>query len=457
MKEKNFDDDIFSSPAHSLRGLLAGRADEHELFFIDDDGVCAESKGGVVDSLKAHRGHGVGVRVISDGRPGFAFSSDFERASLEAVVKNALAASHDTDRDEFLSVPEGGSIASAIERSALYDDFYRPGQSEAAIEGAVLVEKGAMDFSDEVVRVRKASYEAHRLRTRVLNSKGVDASHSATFYTTHVTAIAERAGEAQMGWDMALDHLGSKIEPHEAGRNAAIRAVRMLGARSIASERLPAVLENTVVCELLEVLSGSFLGDNLAKGKSMLRDKVGKKVFSPIVNIRDDGTMRGGWSTSSSDAEGLPAQNTALVTEGVLRGYLFDSYWAGKMKSASTGNATRSGYTDTPGVGLTNLYMEVPAGAGGIEDLFSEAGRGLFITELLGVHTINPVTGDFSLGASGVWIEGGRLSYPVRGLAIAGNLLGLFGKVIASASDMRFLGSIGAPSILINELEASGS
>jgi len=112
---------------------------------------------------------------------------------------------------------------------------------------------------------------------------------------------------------------------------------------------------------------------------------------------------------------------------------------------------------DTPGVGITNLYMEVPSGAGTIEDLFGEAGRGLFITELLGVHTINPVTGDFSLGASGLWIEGGKLRYPVRGLAIAGNLLKLFNRVIAASSEMRFLGSIGAPGILIKELEASGS
>ncbi len=456
MKENPLDDQIFIGPADSLMGLLKGRADEYELFFMDDDGVSAESRGEVVDSLKVHSGHGVGVRVILDGRPGFAFSSDFSTRALEETVKNALSGSLGTDRDAFMTIPKagGGTIAEA---SGVYDDSYAPGLADAAIEGAILVEKGAMEYSDEVARVRKASYQASRVRTRVLNSKGVDAGQSATFYTAHVTAVAERGDEAQMGWDMALNHLGKNVDPYQAGRGAAVRAVRMLGARSITSEKLPAVLENTVVCELLEVLSGSFLGDNLAKGKSMLRDKVGEKVFSGAVNIWDDGSMSGGWSTSSSDAEGLAVQKTALVKDGVLQGYLFDSYWAAKMKAVSTGNAVRSGYMDTPGVGITNLYMEVPSGAGTIEDLFGEAGRGLFITELLGVHTINPVTGDFSLGASGLWIEGGKLRYPVRGLAIAGNLLKLFNRVIAASSEMRFLGSIGAPGILIKELEASGS
>jgi len=456
MKEKNSDDDIFSGPAGVLLGLLDGRVKEYELFFMDEDGVSAESKEYAVDSLKVQGGHGVGVRVIMGGRPGFAYASDFDSKALDGLVNNAIASSKGTDSDDFMTIPVGNGLAGS-EAPGVYDDSYSPGLSEEAIEGALLVEKGAREFSDEVVRVRKASYSGRCLRSRVINSKGVDVSEKATYYTAHVTAVAERGDEAQMGWDMSLNHMRKKVDPYQAGRGAADRAVRMLGARSIASEKLPAVLENTVVCELLEALSGSFLGDNLAKGKSMLRDKVGKKVFSGLVNIWDDGAMRGGWSTSNSDAEGLATQKTSLVKDGIVEGYLFDSYWAAKMKTASTGNASRSGYMNTPGVGITNLYMEVPPEAGTLDDLFCEAGRGLFITELLGVHTINPVTGDFSLGASGLWIEGGKTLYPVRGLAIAGNLLSLFGKIIATSTDMRFLGSIGAPDILIEELEASGS
>lgn len=456
MSKKAADDHIFTGAADTLRGLLAGAADEYELFFMDEDGISAESRDGAVDSLKVTRGHGVGVRVILEGRAGFAYTSLLESAALQETVKKAISLSALSMSDTFMSIP-GGTVQIPETPLDVYDDSYSPDSAPGVIERAVLVEEGARAFSKEVARVRNAAYRERRIQRRLVNSKGLDVGESATFYTGHVTAVAERGGEAQMGWDMGLNHLREKVDPYETGASAAARAVRMLGARAIKTAKLPAVLENTVVCELLEALSSSFLGDNLFKGKSMLRDKAGEKVFSGLVNICDDGTMRGGWSTSRFDAEGLPTGKTPLVREGVVEGYLYDSYWAARLKAASTGNAVRGGFMDSPGVGLTNLYMEASATPCTLEDHFCEAGCGLFITELMGVHTINPVTGDFSLGASGMWIEGGELQYPVRGLAVSGNLLRLFGTVEAVGSDMRFLGPIGAPSILINELEASGA
>ncbi len=446
---------VFEEAAAALKGFLAGCGCAYEMFFMEDDGIGAESKDGAVDALKARRGRGVGLRVIRGRRPGFAYASTFEKDALKELVERALAASDGADEDEALFFPAPPEAYPEVR--GICDETGQGGGAEAVIEKAVLVEKGAMEISDEIRRVRKASFDSRRISTRVINSEGVDAAHRATYYTAQVMAVAERGDEAQMGWDMGLSHRGGDIDALKVGREAAERALRLLGARTIKTARLPAVLENTVVCELLEALSGSFLGDNLFKGKSMLRDRAGDKVFSDIVSIWDDGLLEGGWATAQADAEGLPMEKTCLVERGVVKGYLFDSYWAARMNARSTGNASRSGYASSPGVGLTNLYMDPAEGAGSLEDLFSEAGRGLFITELMGVHTINPVTGDFSLGAGGLWIEGGELRYPVRGLAVAGNLLKLFEKVLATARDMRFLGSVGAPSILISELEASGS
>ncbi len=455
-REKIMDKNIFTSAADTLVKSLAGSGGEYELFFINEEGISAESKDRAVDSLNIKKSAGVGVRVILEGRVGFAYSSILEVEELRDTAQKALSLCALTESDAYMSIPEcGGGFTE--EPLDVYDDSYEPDLAEGVIERAVLVEEGAKAYSAEVVRVRNATYQERRVQSRLLNSKGADVSERATFFTGHVTAVAERGGEAQMGWEMSLDHLRDNVAPYETGVSAAKRAVRMLGARTIKTARLPAVLENTVVCELLEALSSSFLGDNLSKGKSMLRDKLGEKIFSDVVNIVDDGILRGGWSTAAFDAEGVPQQKTPLVSDGVVRAYLYDSYWAARMKAATTGNAVRGGYTGAPGLGVTNLYMETAQSAGSLEDLFSSAGRGLFITELMGVHTINPVTGDFSLGASGLWIEGGELQYPVRGLAVSGNLLRLFGAVAATASDMRFLGSIGAPSILINELEASGA
>lgn len=456
MREGSSKMHTFDKAVEILSGLLAGQGCEYELFFMNEDGISAESRDGAVDSLKVKRNHGVGVRVIHEGRAGFAYSSLFERDALRETVNKALSLSALTESDVFMCVPGGGE--ELLETPlGIYDDSYAPGLAGGVIERAALVEEGARAFSADVKRVRNAAYQERRLCKRLINSKGVDAVERATFYTGHVTAVAERGGEAQMGWDMGLSHFREKVDPYQTGSSAANRAVRMLEARTIKTALLPAVLENTVVSELLEALSSSFLGDNLFKGKSMLRDRRGEKVFSEAINIIDDGAMKGGWSTSRFDAEGLAMSKTSLVADGVVEGYLYDSYWAARMKAEPTGNAVRGGYTGVPGVGVTNLYMEAPSWAVGIEDLFHEAGRGLFITELMGVHTINPVTGDFSLGASGLWIEGGALKYPVRGLAISGNLLKLFGKVVGIGSDMRFIGPIGAPSVLVNELEVSGT
>ena len=280
-------------------------------------------------------------------------------------------------------------------------------------------------------------------------------AHSATYFTGSVTAVAEENGESQMGWEMGMGHTIASIDPEWIGKGAARNAVRLLGAKEIKTVKCAAMIENTVVCELLESLASSFLGDNVGKGKSMLIGKQGVKIASSVLNIFDDGIMNGGWATSAYDAEGTPTGRTPLVVEGVCQGFLYDAYWAARAGRASTGNAARGGYKSTPGVGLNNIYIE--KGVKSLEDLLRDLGEGLFITELLGVHTINTVSGDFSLGAAGFWVEGGGVAYPVRGMAIAGNLLGLFSNVGACASDLRFIGSIGAPSLLVNEIEASGT
>jgi PmbA protein len=229
----------------------------------------------------------------------------------------------------------------------------------------------------------------------------------------------------------------------------------MLGARSIDTVRCNVLLENIVVCELLEVLANSFLLDNIEKGKSMLKGKIGNKIASNSVNIWDNGLLPKGWATAPFDAEGTPTQETALVIDGICQGHLSDVYWGRRTGAGTTGNAVRSSYMNLPTIGITNIYME---GKGPkLEDLISDMGNGLFVTELLGVHTANPVTGDFSLGAAGFMVEGGEVSYPVRGMAISGNLGDLLLKVEKVGGDLRFIGSVGAPSIVLRDIEVSGS
>ncbi len=437
-----------------LRGLLKGRADSYEIYFSLQKGLGVEARDGAVDALKGRSSKGVGLRTISGRRLGFAFTSVLSDGALSDLVESAISGSTESSEDEHLKLP-GPQQGPAEEDLGLFDASFGTRPEEDLIRAAVEIEEAALSFDPRVKRVRKASCSESLGAGRLVNSNGVDITHAATYYSGSVTAVAEAGGEAQMGWEMGTGHKGTDVDGRSIGSKAAENAVKRLGARTIKTTRCGAIIENIVACELLEALAGSFLGDSVLKGKSMLAGRKGKKVASGALNILDDGALSGGWATSAFDAEGTSSRKTALVLEGVCRGYLYDTYWAGRAGTASTGNAVRGGYKSTPGIGITNLYIE--KGERGFETLLKELGSGLFITELLGVHTINAVSGDFSLGAAGFRVENGEITSPVRGMAISGNLLGLFSSVAECASDLRFIGSIGAPGLLVEQIEASGT
>lgn len=439
----------------TLEGLLKGKADAYEIFFSVDDGIGIEALEGTVDALKVRSNMGVGIRTLTGGRQGFGFSSVLTSEAMSDLASRTLNGSVEAAEDKDLVLPDPGSPLADGNDLETFDQTYSTTTEEEKISCALRIEECARGTDQRIKRVRKASYNESLLSVRIVNSKGVDITHSSTYFSGSVTAVAEDQGGAEIGWEMGMGHRREHVDPVSIGEGAARNALRVLGGRRIKTLRCPAVFENIVAMELLEALSSSFLGDNVHKGKSMLIGKVGEKVASASLNIVDDGVMPGGWSTSLFDGEGVPRRTTPLLTEGVLRGYLYDSYWAGRAGVGSTGNASRSRFKSMPAVGTSNLYIE--KGEKDLDGLIREAEKGLFITELLGVHTINSVSGDFSVGAAGLYIEGGELKYPVRGMAISGNLLDLFHKVVACGNDLRFLGSIGAPSILVSELEASGT
>lgn len=446
-----------ASPEDAIGGLkkaIEGRVTAYEIFYSEDEGITIEAKERSIDSFKVRSGSGVGLRIISGGRLGFGFSSSLAKDALKRLADDTIAASVESSEDGFLGFPDASGEPVPKQDLGIYDESFLGVPKQRLIKTALEIEAAAMAHDPKIKRVRKAMYQEGRVFSRIINSSGVDVKSSATFFSGSVTAVAEENGEPQMGWDMDTAHLRDGINPVRVGQRAASNALRMLGARKIKTLRCPAIIENSVAIELVEALSSSFLADNVAKGKSMLAGKIDTPVASSVLNIIDDGILKGGWATSRHDGEGVARRKTGLLSGGILKGYLYDSYWARREGRASTGNAVRSGYKGVPAVGVTNLYIE--KGEPGTREMLKDMGQGLMITELLGVHTINTVTGDFSLGAQGLWVEGGVPAYPVRGMAIAGNLLQLFKKVICRGSDMRFMGSIGSPSLFIEEIDASG-
>ena len=236
---------------------------------------------------------------------------------------------------------------------------------------------------------------------------------------------------------------------------AAKSATELLGAGSAPTLNCPAVLRNDVVADLMDFLSASFSAEQVDRGRSMLAlSSIGQRIFSPAITLVDDGLLRDGLGTSPFDGEGHACSTNELISAGVVKRLLCDGYHARKLGIAATGSASR-GIKSPPSISTSNLFIK--PGTQSLEDLCAGIKKGALITDLMGVHTANPVTGDFSLGASGFLIEEGRITRPISGFAVAGNILGLLGKVEALGNDFRFFGSTGAPSARVSELSIGGT
>jgi PmbA protein len=274
--------------------------------------------------------------------------------------------------------------------------------------------------------------------------------------------VAEESGESEMGWDFDAGHFFNDLDAEKVGRSAGRRALERLGGKRIPTGVYPVLMRNHVVSEFLSLLAHSFFADQVQKGKSALKGRQGEKFFSPLLTIVDDGLYSKGVSTAPIDGEGMPSQRTVLVTQGELTHYLYDRYWSnrGKLSSpgsrvGSTGNSRRHGIKSPPGVGISNFFIE--PGDLVLPKLMEDFLHALVVEEVMGLHTVDPISGEFSLGCSGDWIDRGEKVHPVKSIAIAGNLFELFRGVIGVGEDLRFFGGIGAPSLLIKELLISGN
>jgi PmbA protein len=272
--------------------------------------------------------------------------------------------------------------------------------------------------------------------------------------TGSVSALAVEGNDSQIGWDFGFSNYFAGVDVATIALSAAAKATGLLGARKIPTMRCPAVIDNRVAGEILEVLSQAFLAENVQKGKSLLAGRVGKDIFSASIRIRDDGTLPGGMGTAPFDGEGVGQRNTLLVEEGRLMGFLYDTYCADKGGTESTGNGVRGSSKNPPRTGVTNFFIE--NGTVPFTGLLQGIDRGILITEVMGMHTANPISGDFSVGAAGFLIEQGSTTVPVKGIAIAGNILEIFRNIEMAGNDLRFFGAVGSPSLKISALDISG-
>ncbi len=438
--------------ADRVESLLRGRPlDGWEIFQVASRNLSIEVKEQKVDTFSCSQPVGVSIRVLTAGRMGFSFSTSLDETDLVRMIENALVGAENQTSDQFLGFP---ATDICPEIPGMFDEKLALVDEGEKVERAVALERLTLAADPRVKRVRKAAYGESIFEVAIRNSLGVAGAYRGTSVSASVSAVAEDAGDSQMGWDFGFSTGFAGVHVEEIARTAAAKATGLLGARKGPTMRCPALLDNYVATEILEVLASSFLAENAQKGKSLLAGREGEQLFAPALRIRDDGTLPGGMATAPFDGEGVPRRNTVLAEGGILRGFLYDGYCARKAGRASTGNASRSGVKAPPRMGMNNFFIE--NGRDSRETLLAGISRGILVTEVMGMHTANSISGDFSVGAAGFLVENGVATSPVKGIAIAGNILDIFRSVEGVGDDLRFFGAVGSPSLLIAALDVSG-
>lgn len=410
-----------------------------------------DSRGGGIDSLSFSDAVSLGVRVFRDGRMGFSYGFRESEDEIVRMVEAALFCAGSSDPDAACGLPDAGGEFPA---PPLYDPAWEVVGDREKAEFAVELERKTLSLDPRMKRVRSASLVESVGEVRFRNSAGRSGAARESKYAAWVESIAEEGAEGQTGSGYGFSRRFDSLRSGAVAEEAAMKAVRMLGARRLGTGRYAAILENAAAAELLEVLAPSFLASNVAKGRSILAGLSGKAIASPVVRISDDPLDACGSGAAAFDGEGTSCRRNILVEGGVLKGFLADAFWGRKLGMDTTGSSRRTSPKAPPAVGISNLRID--PGDRTLEEMRRDMGTGILITEFLGIHTADAVSGDFSVGAAGIRFEGGEEREPVRGFAVSGNVLSLLSKVAEAGSDFRWFGNVGSPSLAVSEIEVGG-
>ncbi|MEW6544380.1 MAG: metallopeptidase TldD-related protein [Nitrospirota bacterium] len=407
-----------------------------------------------VDRLTRAREKRLGLRVFFGNRSATASTSDFSPESLDRLVSDTCALAAAVAEDDLSGLPEAGLMAA--DRPDL--DLFDPTEltTEAQIELARRAEAAALAEDRRITNSEGADFNSSSGRVVLGNTHGFLGEYRSSSFSMSVTPVAtepDSGGMQQDSWYTVQRKFARLDSPESVGREAARRALRRLGARKVGTRKAPVIFDQETAGSLLGNLCSAASGYALYKGASFLVGQLGKRLASDLVTVCDDGRMSGGLGSRPFDGEGLATMRTLVVEKGVLTSYLLDSYSGRKLGLASTGNASR-GVGENPTVGPTNFFL-----APGEEDpraIIRSVRDGLYVTELIGFG-VNLVTGDYSRGAAGFWIENGELAYPVEEITIAGNLKQMFASIEMVGNDLVFRGRIASPTVKIGEMTIAGN
>ncbi len=438
---------------------LLARAAAHEataadIVYIEGESFLAQVRLGEIEKISSAKGKRLGLRVFLGKRSATVATSDLHPEGLDALLRSACDAARYAEEDDFSGLPEAALCATEVLELDLVDAQIHTLSIDEKIDFARRAEQSALAYDPRITNSEGADFRHTHTQILYAASHGFKQCYPASHVDLSVSPIATENGEMQRDyWYSARRQLKALMPPEEVGKIAAERTLRRLGSRKILTQQVPVVFDAETASSLLEHWVSALSGYALYKQASFLVGCLGKPVAAPEVTLEENPTLRQGLGSRPFDAEGLPARKKTVISHGILSSYLLDTYSGRKLGMPSTGNASRSP-DDPPSVGVTNFYMT--AGKETPEAIIGTVSSGLYVTDLMGFG-VNTITGDYSRGASGFWIENGHISYPVEEITIAGNLKDMFFQIEGMGTDLELSRRISAPTLKIARMMVAGS
>jgi PmbA protein len=413
---------------------------------------------GVIDTLKQSATHGLGLRVIVDDAVGFVSTNDLRPEVLDDLARRAVALARLSTPDPANAVPTlAEADATSTDDGAgldLYDPAVLELPAQRKIDLAFELERVARAHDPRVTRCDHVGFGSHDGVSVLANSAGIMRAERGTSVSMAVVALADDGGGKQQsgGYGLARRRIVDLPSAESVAEEAARRAVARIGARSVPAARVPVVMHPDIAASWISEMAGAFSGEEVMKKSSWLADHLGERVASPLVTLVDDARMPWGLGSCRWDGEGMRTRRNVLIDRGACAMFVYDLYHARRTGNRSTGNASRS-YGSVPHIGYHNLH--IVAGDESPESILKRVDRGFYMDDQ-GSFGYNDVTGDYSFQAQGFWIENGEKAFPVEGVTVASTSLEMLKNVVAVGNDLRFDGSIAAPTLLIAEMTVSG-
>lgn len=433
-----------------VKKCLTRDADAAEVYIESGRNLRIRVRNGEVETVQESAAHGVGFRVFVKGRMAFSSCNDFSEKALENAIESAVRFAANTTPDENNVLPDDRGITKIEE---LYDPRIAQIPMEKKIELAKKVEKLAMK-DPRITKSSGASYSEGEGEVFLANSNGLRKNSKESACSYGVSVVAEKGDQKSSGSEYCSRRYFDDLKPpEEIAEKAARDAYEMLDPRMVKTQKASVIFDPDVARAILGGILAAINGERVLQGRSFLREKMDQRIASKLVTIIDDGTRPKGLGSKPFDGEGVPTQKRIIVNKGVLKDFMYNTIVAKRAGVRSTGNASRGGFISLPGIGPHNFYMA--AGENTRMGIIRATRNGLLLKGVTG-YGINPVNGNFSGGASGFWVKNGRISFPVKGLTIAGTAFEMLNGIDRVADDLDLNRSFTAPTFRIKLMQVGG-